>query len=77
MRVIITNRVAVASTFRVAIAKAGAVDSVEQYVAYDKAIAASDTGSTIGFALSSGDIVRVYSSSGLLSFTATGETRAE
>ncbi len=70
--VIATNRVGVAATFRVALAVAGAADSNEQYVAFDKEIEASDTGATITFSIGPTDVIRVYSSNGNLSFTVTG-----
>lgn len=76
MRVIVTNRDINAALFRVAVSKDGDPIADEHYVAFDKRIEGSDTGSTIGFAVSSGDIVRVESNTGNLSFTATGEERA-
>jgi len=77
MRVIVTNRGINTTSFRVAISPSGDPIADEHYVAFDKLIAGNDTGSTIGFAVSSGDIVRVESNTGNLSFTATGEERAE
>lgn len=71
-RVIITNRDAAADSFRVSVAVGGAVDSLEQYIAYDKGLLGNDTGSTIGFNVNSGDIVRVRATLGTLSFTITG-----
>lgn len=69
-RVIVTNRSTVA-TFRISVAIAGADDSVEQYLAYDRSIAENDTGTTIAFFVGSTDVIRVESS-GSLSFTFTG-----
>jgi hypothetical protein len=77
MRVIVTNRSLNSALFRVAVSENGDPIADEHYVAFDKRIEGSDTGSTIGFAVSSGDIVRVESNTGNLSFTATGEERAE
>ena len=71
-RVIVANRAAGAASFRVALAPLGAVDSNEQYVAYDKAIAANDAGTTIAFMVGPTDVVRVLASTGNLSFTCTG-----
>jgi hypothetical protein len=77
MRVIVTNRVATDSSFRVAASKDGDAIADLHHLATDKAIAKNDTGSTIGFVVSSGDVVRVWSGNGSLSFTATGEERPE
>ncbi len=77
MRVIVTNRSINSALFRVAVSKDGDAIVDEHFIAFDKRIEGSDTGSTIGFAVSSGDIVRVESDTGNLSFTATGEERAE
>jgi len=71
VNVIITNRGAQTS-FRVSAAVDGAVDDLKQYVAYDKIIAALDTGTTVTFMLGAGDKVRVYAGSANLSFTCTG-----
>ncbi len=71
VRVIIVNRGAQTS-FRVAAAVDGAVDDVKQYVAYDKIIAAQDTGVTVEFKLGADDVVRVYAGTANLSFTCTG-----
>jgi len=77
LRVIVTNRTAIADSFRVALALNGAADDLKQYVAYDKTISPTDTGSTIAFMISSGDVVRVRAGLGFCSFLATGETRDE
>lgn len=71
-RVIVTNRSAVPTVFRIAIAVDGAADSDEQYVAYDKPIAGNDTGSTIAFKMGSTDVLRVRAALATLSFTFTG-----
>jgi len=77
LRVIVTNRVAVSTFFRVAASANGDAIADLHALAYDKAIGETDTGTTIAFVLSGGDVVRVYSGNGNLSFTATGETRPE
>ncbi len=71
-RVIVTNRALGAATFRIAIAVEGAADSNEQYVAWDKALAGNETGSTIAFFMNKLDVLRVFASSSDLSFTFTG-----
>ena len=70
-QVIITNRGAQTS-FRVSAAQDGAVDDNKQYVAYDKIVAANDTGVTVTFRLGSGDKIRVYAGSVNLTFICTG-----
>lgn len=77
LRVIVSNRTASTTAFSVAVSKGGAAIAPEHEIASDKPIAKSDTGATIGFVISSGDIVRVKANNVNLSFTATGETRAE
>lgn len=77
VKVIITNRSSAAATFRVSVAVNGAADSNEQYIAYDKGIAGSETGVTASFMIGSLDVVRVYSTSSDLSFTCTGIEKDE
>ena len=73
-RCIVTNLSAAPTTFRVALAKNGEADDLKQYIARDKGIVANDTGSTIAFSITGGDVVRVYSANGLLAFLLTGLT---
>ncbi len=75
-RVIVTNRAASSTSFRVAAVPDGETLSLEHYLAYDKPIAGNETGSSIAVDLGAGDQLRVYSGNGNLSFTATGPTRA-
>lgn len=78
MRVIVANRADADDTFRIAISPDGAAIADEHLISgQDQDIAAKDSGSTIGFVVGSGDIVRVYAGSANLSFTATGETMPE
>ena len=72
LRVIASNRAATSTAFRVSLALAGAADNVIQYVAFDVPIDANDTGATTTFMVDAADVVRVYSVSGNVSFTATG-----
>lgn len=76
LKVIISNR-ASATTFKIFAAKDGAASEDKQELASDTAIAANEPGSTVSFMVSDGDIVRVSSVSGSVSFTATGDERAE
>ena len=76
-RVIITDTGGVIATFRVSVGVDGEADDLKQYIAYDRPISPNDTGSTIAFIIGSGDIVRVLSSTGDLSFSLTGIERDE
>lgn len=63
-----------ATSFRVSVAVAGAADAVQQYLAYDTALAANETKAfTLGITLGAADVVRVRSLSGNVSFNAFGE----
>jgi len=69
----VANRSATATSFRISIAKAGAVDSNEQYLYYDIPIAGNDTfAATLGISLATTDVVRVYATLATLSFNLTG-----
>lgn len=71
--VIVCNQVATATSFRIAVAKAGAANASAQYVYFDLPLAASDTFiATIGMTLAATDVVRVYSASGSVSFNLFG-----
>ena len=76
VKVIISNRSG-ATTFRILVAVAGVVSEVKQELASDTPVAANEPGSTVSFVISSGDVIRVRSASGNVSFTATGEIRAQ
>ncbi len=68
-RVFVTNRANSPATFRISVAVNGAADADEQYVSWDKSIAGNDTGSTVAFFVGNDDVVRVFASTGNLSFT--------
>lgn len=57
---------------RVAVSPAGAAIADSQYVVYDLVLAANGSISTKPMTLGEGDIVRVYSTLGTVSFTVTG-----
>lgn len=76
LRVIVSNRGNTGTSFRVAASKDGNPIAPEHWLAPDKPILGNDTGSSIAFVISAGDVVRVYAGNANLSFTATGETRA-
>jgi hypothetical protein len=71
--VIVCNRSAVLSTFRISIAIGGAATTNKDYIYYDLPIGANDTFiATIGVTLAATDEVRVYSSNTNLSFSLYG-----
>lgn len=62
-----------ATTFRISVAVAGAVDAVTQYIVYDAALGANETKAfTLGITLAATDVLRVRSTSGSVSFNAFG-----
>lgn len=76
LKVIVSNRAA-ATTFKIAVGVDGQANQDRQELASDTPIGANEPGSTVGFIISGDDVVRVSSASGSVSFTATGEERAE
>ena len=71
--VVVANRSAVATTFRISVAVAGAADAAQQYLYYDMAISGNDTFvATIGISLAATDVVRVYATLATLSFSIFG-----
>lgn len=61
-----------ATTFRISVAPAGASDANAQYLVYDAALDANETLGTMQFTVTAGDIVRVYSTSGNVTFNVNG-----
>jgi hypothetical protein len=73
---IVCNRGAAAATFRVSASKAGAATANKDYLYYEISIPAHDSfASTLGVTLGTGDKIRVYASSGDLSFNLFGNER--
>jgi hypothetical protein len=71
--VIVCNRSAVLSTFRISIAVGGGATANKDYIYYDLPIGANDTFiATIGVTLATTDVVRVYASNTNLSFSLYG-----
>ena len=71
--ILVANRSATPTTFRISVAVAGAADSLEQYTHYDIPIPGNDTfGATIGMTLGPADVVRVYATLATLSFNIFG-----
>jgi hypothetical protein len=71
VRVLVCNRSS-GDTFRIAASPNGAAIDNAHYVAYDQVIAANDSVSSVAFTVTAGDLVRVYSTNGTLSFSVTG-----
>ncbi len=70
---VVCNRSATATSFRVSVAVAGAADSNEQYLYYDVPIPGNETFSAVlGLTLAATDVVRVYATLATLSFNLFG-----
>ncbi len=71
--IVVANRSATPTSFRISVAKAGAADDAKQYLYYDVPISANDTFiATIGITLETTDVVRVYAGAATLSFNLFG-----
>jgi hypothetical protein len=70
-RVLVCNR-AGDTNFRVALSPLNAAIANQHYIAYGQPLAAGDSTSSVPFTVQATDTVRVYSSSGSVSFTVTG-----
>lgn len=69
----ICNRSATATTFRISVAVAGAVDTVGQYIFYDQVIDGNSTfTATLGITLAATDKVRIFATLATLSFNVFG-----
>ena len=71
--IVVANRSATATSFRISVAPAGAVDALQHYLFYDQAIDGNSTFiATIGITLATTDVVRVYATLATLSFNVFG-----
>ena len=70
--VLVCNRSAVATSFRVSVAVAGVADDNTQYQAYDEVIAGNARARIAGITLAATDVVRVYATLATLTFTVVG-----
>lgn len=71
--IIVCNRSATATSFRINIDPAGGGDANEQYLYYDLPIPGNDTFiATVGLTLATTDLVRVYATLATLSFNVMG-----
>jgi len=72
--IVVCNRSATATTFRVAVRPAGAAISNEMYQYFDVSIPGNDTFiATIGITLATTDIVSVYATLATVSFSLFGQ----
>lgn len=72
--IVVCNRSATATSFRVAVRPAGAAIANEHYIYYDVAIPGNDTFiATIGITLATTDVVSVYATLATLSFNLYGQ----
>ena len=71
--IVIANRAASDSTYRIAVRPAGATLANEHYIAYEITVGASDsTTLTLGITLNATDVITVYASTANLSFNIFG-----
>lgn len=70
---VVCNRGASSTTYRIAVRPAGASIANQHYQVYDATIAANTTTTiTIGMSLATTDVITVYAGAATLSFTAFG-----
>lgn len=70
---VVCNRSATPTTFRISVAPAGAADGVAQYLYYDQSIGGNSSYAlTLGITLATTDKLRVYAGANTLSFSAFG-----
>ena len=72
----VVNRSAVATSFRLSLAIAGAADDVSQYIAYDLPITGNNVYVTEDYKINTTDVIRVYATLATLTFTINGKLRA-
>jgi len=69
----VSNNSAVATSFRISVAVAGAADNAKQYLYYDVVITGNTTfAAVIGITLGAADVVRVYATLATLAFNIYG-----
>ncbi len=72
--ILVANRSATPTTFRLSVAPAGAADSDEQYIAYDADLEPNEVWCyTAGLTLATTDVIRVYATLATVSFNVFGE----
>lgn len=71
--IVVANRSANATTFRISVAVAGAANNNIQYLYYDVPISGNDTFvASIGITLATTDVIRVYANDATLTFNIFG-----
>lgn len=76
--IVVCNRGATTSTFRVSVAAGGGATTSKDYIYYDIILAGNDTfAATFGVTLSATDKVQTYASSSNLSFSIFGEENVQ
>lgn len=71
--IVVCNQSSVDTSFRISVAPGDAADNAAQYFFYDTAICGNETKpSSLSLPINTGDVVRVYSLSGTLSFNIWG-----
>ena len=71
--VVVANRSATPTAFRISLAIAAAADATSQYLYYDVPIDGTDTfAATLGITLATTDLIRCYATLATLTFTALG-----
>lgn len=71
--IVVANRSATATSFRIAVAPAGAANANQHYLYYDQAIDGNSTFvATIGVTMATTDVLRVYATLATLSFNVFG-----
>lgn len=74
-KVIVANRSG-NDTFRLSLARGGAADAAGQYLFYDMPVLGADTFTApFSIAAGAGDVIRVYSTNGNLTFTLFGASQ--
>lgn len=71
--IVICNRSATPTSYRISVAVAGAADANEQYLAFDVDINGNSSNTlTLGITLNAADVIRVYATLATLSFNIFG-----
>jgi hypothetical protein len=73
--VVAANRATTLTFIRISIVPAGAADASDQYIAYDLPVTSNNIYESSTFAMSAGDVIRVYNDDAVMSFAAFGVER--
>lgn len=75
-KIIVANRSATPTSFRLSLAPNGAGNADSQYIAYDTQISNNNIYESPEFSIDAADVVRVYATLATLTFTITGKEQA-